>query len=262
MLTRSPALAASAAETGLKPSLNGQFVVGRARPLADHDVAARVAQVLGLGVALAAVADDRDRLSLEQRQIGILVVIHLGGHRHVSLGSSWLGRQKTRDGSDQSRGTSTRSGSEYAPRLRVRNGPGPTAGRHRLSAAAMGRRALRGLRPGAACHGPGRSGRSAPVRGCRRAAPASMNASIFLSWPEISIISCSGLTSTIRPRKICTSAWISALGRGGRLSLISIRSRSTKSSREMSWTLTTGIRSSRVACAPARDDGRRPSRRR
>ena len=43
-----------------------------------------------------------------------------------------------------------------------------------------------------------------------------MNASIFFSWPEISIIICSGLTSTIRPRKISTSALDlgPALGRG------------------------------------------------
>ena len=80
-MTRSPASAASAAETGLKPSRDRQVVVGRARPLADHDVAARVAEVLRLGMALAAVADDGDRLALEQREIGILVVIHLGGHR-------------------------------------------------------------------------------------------------------------------------------------------------------------------------------------
>ena len=65
-MTRSPASAASAAETGLKPSLDRQVVVRRARPLADHDVAARVAEVLGLGVPLAAVADDGDRLALEQ----------------------------------------------------------------------------------------------------------------------------------------------------------------------------------------------------
>ena len=54
-----------------------------------------------------------------------------------------------------------------------------------------------------------------------------MNASIFFSWPEISIINWSGLTSTIRPRKICTSAWISGRSAGGALILISIRSRST-----------------------------------
>ena len=46
-----------------------------------------------------------------------------------------------------------------------------------------------------------------------------MNASIFRSWPEISIIICSGLTSTIRPRKISTSPWISARQLGRRIDL-------------------------------------------
>ena len=61
---RSPCLVASAALTGLKPWLIGQVVVRAAGPLADDDVAAAVAQVLGLGVALRAVADDGDRLVL------------------------------------------------------------------------------------------------------------------------------------------------------------------------------------------------------
>ena len=42
------------------------LVIGRARPLADHHRTTRVPQVLGLGVPLAAVADHRDRLPLEQ----------------------------------------------------------------------------------------------------------------------------------------------------------------------------------------------------
>ena len=67
----------------LEAVLNGQVVVRRARPLTDHDVAARVAQVLGLGVPLAPIADDRDRLTLQQTKIRILVVIHLGRHRHI-----------------------------------------------------------------------------------------------------------------------------------------------------------------------------------
>src|SRR5208283_5301110 len=66
---------------GREPVANGRLVVGRTGPLPDHDVASRVAQILGLGVSLAAVADDRDGLSLQQREIGVLVVIHLGGHR-------------------------------------------------------------------------------------------------------------------------------------------------------------------------------------
>ena len=67
-----------------------------------------------------------------------------------------------------------------------------------------------------------------------------MKASIFRSWPEISIITCSGPTSTIRPRKISVSS-LTSLRRppGGAVTLISIRSRSTKSWLEMSTTWTT-----------------------
>ena len=57
-----------------------------------------------------------------------------------------------------------------------------------------------------------------PVRATSRipyGRTCSMNASIFRSWPEISIINMSGLTSTTRPRKICTSAWISDRTAGG-----------------------------------------------
>ena len=46
-----------------------------------------------------------------------------------------------------------------------------------------------------------------------------MNASIFFSCPEISIINWSGLTSRIRPRKICTRALISGRSAGGALDL-------------------------------------------
>ena len=63
--------------------LDGQIKVGRARPLADHHLAAGIAKILRLRVPLTAIADDRDRLALQQREIGILVVVHLGGHRRL-----------------------------------------------------------------------------------------------------------------------------------------------------------------------------------
>ena len=48
---------------------------------------------------------------------------------------------------------------------------------------------------------------------------SSMNASILPSWPEISMITISGATSTIRPRKMSVSCEFSraAAGRGGHL---------------------------------------------
>src|SRR4029079_15284357 len=45
---------------------------------ADADVDAGVAKVEGVGVALAAVADDGDLLALDDRQVGVVVVEHLG----------------------------------------------------------------------------------------------------------------------------------------------------------------------------------------
>ena len=65
--------------------LDGQVVVGRAGQLADDDVAAAVAEVLGVGVALRAVAEDGDRLALQQGEIGVFVVVNLGGHGGLLL---------------------------------------------------------------------------------------------------------------------------------------------------------------------------------
>ena len=51
-------------------------LLGRLRAVleGDDDLDARVAQVLGVGVALRAVADDRDLLALDERQVGVGVV--------------------------------------------------------------------------------------------------------------------------------------------------------------------------------------------
>ena len=58
----------------------GEIVVGAARALADDDVQAGIAQVLGLSMPLGAVADDGNGLSLEGGEIGVFVVINRGGH--------------------------------------------------------------------------------------------------------------------------------------------------------------------------------------
>src|SRR5206468_10482913 len=53
---------------------------GRTRPQRDDDLLdAAVAQIVGMGVALAAIADDRDLLRLDQIHIRIAVVIHTHG---------------------------------------------------------------------------------------------------------------------------------------------------------------------------------------
>ena len=59
----------------------------RARLQADADVDARVAQGQRVGVALAAVADDRHVLALDQGQVGVVVVEHLS---HWGF-SFWVG---------------------------------------------------------------------------------------------------------------------------------------------------------------------------
>jgi hypothetical protein len=65
---------------GLEAVILGEIEVRGAGHLRDDDVDAGITQVLGLGVALAAVADDRERLAAERRQAGVLVVVHFRGH--------------------------------------------------------------------------------------------------------------------------------------------------------------------------------------
>jgi hypothetical protein len=55
----------------------------------DHDVLARVLEVEGVGMPLAAVPDDRDLLGLEQAEIGVLVVINLRRHFDAFLSLCW-----------------------------------------------------------------------------------------------------------------------------------------------------------------------------
>ena len=57
-----------------------QVVVLAAGALADDDVDARVAEVLGLSVALRAVADDGDGLAGQGIHVGVLVVINRSCH--------------------------------------------------------------------------------------------------------------------------------------------------------------------------------------
>ncbi len=76
----SACLVASSALHRLEAVALGQVVVRAARPLADDHRAAAVAQVLGLGVALRAVAEDGNRLAFEDREIGVVVVVNFGGH--------------------------------------------------------------------------------------------------------------------------------------------------------------------------------------
>ena len=60
---------------------------------ADDDLDARVAQVLRVGVALRAVADDGDLLALDERQVGVLVVEDLS---HVVFLLVWSALSSSR----------------------------------------------------------------------------------------------------------------------------------------------------------------------
>ncbi len=79
-----------------EPITHRRLVVRRARPLTDDDLTARIAQVLGLGMSLAAVADHRDRLAFEQREVGILVVVHFGSHRNPRSEKAKVKRKKAK----------------------------------------------------------------------------------------------------------------------------------------------------------------------
>ena len=59
---------------------DGKVIVRTAGALADDDVATAVAQVLGLSVSLAAVAQDGDGFVLEQGEIGVGVVVNGDWH--------------------------------------------------------------------------------------------------------------------------------------------------------------------------------------
>ena len=53
----------------------GVLAAGRVGPQADDDVDARLLQVQGVRVALRAVAEDRDGLALELREVGVVLVV-------------------------------------------------------------------------------------------------------------------------------------------------------------------------------------------
>src|SRR3712207_9050232 len=70
-------------------------VIGSAGPLADDHLAAAVAQVLGLSVPLGAVAQDGDGLVLEERKVGVGVVVDLGGHGRKRVGGTERSEEHT-----------------------------------------------------------------------------------------------------------------------------------------------------------------------
>ena len=71
-----PRCAASAGSTTRSPCSLGLGDAARARPQADDHVDAGVLQVQRVGVALGAVADDRDGLAVEQGEVRVVVVEH------------------------------------------------------------------------------------------------------------------------------------------------------------------------------------------
>ena len=65
---------------GLEAVGNGQIVIGRTGPLADHDIASAVFEVLSLGVSLRAVTENRDRLAFEVGKVRVVLVVNRGSH--------------------------------------------------------------------------------------------------------------------------------------------------------------------------------------
>ena len=65
--------------------LDGQVAVGRARQLGHDHRAAAVAEVLGVGMALRTVAENGNRLVLQQGKVRVFVVINLRRHRWILL---------------------------------------------------------------------------------------------------------------------------------------------------------------------------------
>ena len=71
----------------LKTVLHGLLVIGRAGQLGHDHLAAAVAEVLGVAMSLRAVAQDGDGLVLQQRDIGVFVVVDFCGHGYSLVGS-------------------------------------------------------------------------------------------------------------------------------------------------------------------------------
>src|SRR6185437_14173957 len=170
--------------------------------LTDDHLAAAIAQVLGVGVALRDVAQDGDGFALEQRKVGVFVVINSGGHGDSNAGF------KKKD--------SARRAREFG------------AGLAKLYLAAATSPRTMAIRPV-------RTSSLMP-----KGRINSIKASILRSGPEISIIRSSGQTSKIRPRKTSTSSLTSLrLAPDAAFTLSSIKSRSTKFCELMSKTWTT-----------------------
>ena len=72
----SPRLAASATPRTSRPSSLACSTDERVLAQADDDVHAGVLEVLGVGVALGAEADDRDGLAVEEGEVCVVVVEH------------------------------------------------------------------------------------------------------------------------------------------------------------------------------------------
>ena len=60
--------------------LGGFLPVGRTLAQADDDVDAAFGQVLGMGVALRAEADDRDGLAVQQAEVAVGIVVLVDSH--------------------------------------------------------------------------------------------------------------------------------------------------------------------------------------
>src|SRR6185436_16993569 len=174
---------------------------------ADDDILTGVAEVQRVGVALAAVAHDRDLLALEEAEIGVLVVVDLRRHARVFLSL----------GDCQSANPTTRGSSETRGRL-------------------DGARFTRVFGPRVIAILPVRTTSWTPM-----GRSSSISASTLPSSPVASSTNDTGVTSMTRARKMSAVRKISARCCGSALTRISTSSRSTWLSSVRSLTLMTSI---------------------
>ena len=100
-----------------QPCRLGVRAAGRVRPQPDDDVDARLLEVERVGVALRAVAEDRDGLALELREVGVVLVVDV---------ASLVGGGATGPSADRAPARFTEPGKR--PPLYLQGGPGGWVG--------------------------------------------------------------------------------------------------------------------------------------
>ena len=91
-MTTSADFTASGTSATLSPAPSAFAREEEPGPQAHGDIDARVVEVAGVRMSLGAVTDDRNLLALDDREVAILVVVHLHGGLLFLCGPSLRGR--------------------------------------------------------------------------------------------------------------------------------------------------------------------------